>query len=385
MNNFKEVVLLHPPKGPFIYRRMVDEIPLGISKGDVVRVINKNGEIFGYSFYNPSSQITFRLITRTSDKNFNINNYLEERIKKAIDFRKKFNLPSQLTNAFRLVYDFADGLCGLVVDIFKDICVCEIYSYGFYNLRDEIEKILKKNLGDVKVVFTASSYTMTMEKFKIEEIKLPPVKISENGVIFEVHPGGGYKTGFFCDQRENRFYLTNFVRDKDVLDLFSYTGGFGIYAKKFGARNVVCVELDSDAVRMGKRNANINNLKIDYVCTDAFTYVRQMISNNKKYDIVILDPNKFINSREKKEEGIKKYTDINSLALNLVKTDGIFVTCSCSGLLSMDEFVEIVKRASSISKRVVRIFRKTYAGVDHPFMVNWPEGEYLKVLWCNVE
>jgi len=385
MSDFKEVVLLHPPKGPFIYKRMVDEIPKGILKGDVVRVLNKNGEIFGYSFYNPSSQITFRLITRTLDKNFNINEYLEERIRKAIDFRKKFNLPSQLTNAFRLVYDFADGLCGLVIDVFKDICVCEIYSYGFYVLKDEIEKILKKNLGDVRVVFTASSYTMTMEKFRIEEIKIPPVKIFENGVIFEVYPGLGYKTGFFCDQRENRFYLTNFVKDKDVLDLFSYTGGFGIYAKKFGARNVVCVELDSDAVRMGKRNANINNLRIEFVCADAFTYARQMIVNKKMYDVVIVDPNKFINSREKKDEGIKKYIDINALSLNLVKKGGILVSCSCSGLLSMDEFVDVIRKASSISKRMVRIFKKTYAGVDHPFMVNWPEGEYLKVVWCSVE
>jgi 23S rRNA (cytosine1962-C5)-methyltransferase len=385
MSDFKEVVLLYPPKGPFIYKRMVDEIPKGILKGDVVRVLNKNGEIFGYSFYNPSSQIVFRLLTRSFEKDFNLSKYIEERIEKSIEFRKRFNLPSKSTNVFRLIYDFADGLSGLVVDVFDNVCVCEIYSYGFYNLMDELERILKKFLGNVKVIFTASSYTMTMEKFKLNENPKMRVKVFENDIAFEVYPGLGYKTGFFCDQRENRLYLTNFVRDKDVLDLFSYTGGFGIYAKKFGARNVVCVELDNDAVRMGKRNANINNLRIEFICADAFTYVRQMIVNKKMYDVVIVDPNKFINSKEKKDEGVKKYVDINALSLNLVKKGGILVSCSCSGLLSMDEFVDVIRKASSISKRMVRIFKKTYAGVDHPFMVNWPEGEYLKVVWCSVE
>jgi len=385
MSHFREIVLKHPPKGPFIYKRMIDNIPNDISKGDIVRVLNKNGEIFGYSFYNPSSQIIFRLITRSSNKDFDIYNYIEERIKQASKFREKFKLPSDKTNAFRLIYDFADGLCGLVVDVFNDIYVCEIYSYGFYRIREEIEKIIKKIFGDVKVIFTASSYTMNMEKFRIDENYNIKTKILENDIIFEVYPGRGYKTGFFCDQRENRLYLTNFVYDCDVLDLFSYTGGFGIYAKKCGAKNVVCVELDEESVKMGKRNANINNLKIDFVLADAFSYIRQMISNKKTYDIIILDPNKFINSRERKEEGIKKYIDINSLALNLVKRNGILVTCSCSGLLSMDEFVGIVRKASSISKRIVKVFKKSYAGVDHPFMVNWSEAEYLKVLWCSVE
>ncbi|HOJ86966.1 MAG TPA: RsmD family RNA methyltransferase, partial [Elusimicrobiales bacterium] len=150
---------------------------------------------------------------------------------------------------------------------------------------------------------------------------------------------------------------------------------------RYGAKEVTCVDLDEWAVSQVKRNANLNNLRINAVRSDAFTYMRQMIENSKLYDIVILDPNKLITSRENKEEGVIKYIDLNKLALKLVKPGGIFVSCSCSGMLSMDEFVGVIKKSASISKKLVKIFKKTGASIDHPFSVNYPEGEYLKVIW----
>lgn len=379
-----DVKLKHPPKGPIIFKRMVDNTNISAKKGDVVRLISKNG-IFGYAFFNPDSNIVFRLITRTENENFDLDGYIYKSIKKASDFRKRFNLPSDLTNSYRLIYDWGDGLSGLVCDIFNCVAVFELYSYAYYMRMDFLKKILKEVLNIDDIFFVSSSYTQTMERFKLNNGGVKKIKIKENGISFEVIAGEGYKTGFFCDQRENRFYLTNFVNGKRVLDLFSYTAGFGIYAKRYGASEVRCVELDEDACKMAKRNANINSLKIDLINTDAFNYLRQMISNGEKFDVIVCDPYKFISSRENKEEGLKKYHDINRLVFEVVGSGGVVVSCSCSGLLGFDEFVSVVRSAASSAKRIVSIFKKTGAGPDHPFMVNYPEGEYLKVLWCFVE
>lgn len=379
-----EAKLKHPPKGPIVFKRMIENSSLSAEKGDVVRLVSRNG-IFGYAFYNPDSNIVFRLITRSDSENFNLEGYLYNSIKKAVFFRRMFNLPSQLTNSYRLIHDWGDGLSGLVCDVFNNIAVFELYSYAYYIRRDLLKDILKEIIIFDDVFFVSSSYTQTMERFKLDSGKAKKIKIRENGIVFEVIIGEGHKTGFFCDQRENRLYITNFVANKKVLDLFSYTGAFGIYAKKYGANQVRCVELDDDACKMAKRNANINSLKIDVIKADAFNYLRQMKSNNEKFDVIVCDPHKFISSRENKEEGLKKYHDINRLVFELINNGGILVSCSCSGLLSFDEFSNIVRSAASSAKRIVKIFKKTGAGPDHPFMVNYPEGEYLKVLWCFVE
>ena len=202
--------------------------------------------------------------------------------------------------------------------------------------------------------------------------------------MFEVNLRAGFKTGFFCDQRDNRAFAASFAKDKTVLDLCSYTGGFGIYAAKAGAKSVTCVELDQGASAQCKRNANINQVRVDCVCGDAFMYMRQMIANKKQYDMVILDPYKLIASRDDYEYGLFKYRDFNRIALSLVKPGGIFITCSCSGLVDMKEFNWIVRGAGHAAGRKLQILRKSGAGGDHPVAAEYPEGEYLKCITCRV-
>jgi len=194
----------------------------------------------------------------------------------------------------------------------------------------------------------------------------------------------GYKTGFFCDQRENRLYASQFAAGRKVIDLCAYTGGFGVYAAKAGAESVTCVELDPEASEQSKRNANINKVKIDAVCADAFTYMRQMIELKRKFGLVVLDPYKLVSSREERDKGIFKYRDFNRIALALVEEGGVFVTCSCSGMVSMDEFSFIVRGAAANAGRRVQIFKKSGAGPDHPVAADYPEGEYLKAVWARV-
>jgi len=204
-------------------------------------------------------------------------------------------------------------------------------------------------------------------------------------VHFETDLKSGYKTGFFCDQRENRLFAATLASGKNVLDLCSYTGGFGIYAAKLGgASSVTSVELDPGASEMSKRNANINKVKIDSVCADAFTYMRQMLELKRRYGMVVLDPYKLVSSREERDKGIFKYRDFNRIALSLVEEGGIFVTCSCSGMVSMDEFSFILRGAASNAGRKVQILKKSGAGPDHPVAADYPEGEYLKCIFCRV-
>lgn len=380
------VKLSHAPAGPNAFRRMIESIDRNAEPGDLVAVYDKNDNVYGVGLFNPHSQITLRIITRANPEEFKIEEFLRAKISGAIALRKDILKLFERTNACRLVHDYGDGLPGLTADMYGDHIALEYYSFGMYKLTEKIEEAFKEFFPNAIFHRRATAYTQEMEGFELphDENKMAKTRITENGVMFEVNLNAGFKTGFFCDQRDNRQYVANLASGKRVLDLCAYTGGFGIYAAKAGAYEVTCVELDPEASVTSKRNANINKVKVDSVCADAFTYMRQMIENKKKYDIVILDPYKLVASREEREKGIFKYRDFNRIALSLVEKGGIFVTCSCSGMVSMEEFSWILRGASQASGRHVQMLRKSGAGADHPVMTSYPEGEYLKCIVSRV-
>ncbi len=200
------------------------------------------------------------------------------------------------------------ALPGLVVDKYGDNIVLEFYSFAMYRLASFLEAAFREHFPKAVFHHRASSYTETMEGFTLKPSAAPnkTVRIIENGVLFEVDLAGGHKTGFFCDQRDNRLHASTLAAGRSVLDICAYTGGFGLYAAKLGgAKDVTCVELDPEASSLSKRNANINGVKIDAVCSDAFPYMRQMALNSKRYGLVILDPYKLVASREDRERGIE--------------------------------------------------------------------------------
>lgn len=255
-----------------------------------------------------------------------------------------------------------------------------------FNQADRLERLLKAQFPTATFVRRASEHTESMEGFKVKVKMGPPprLRVKENGVTFEVTPSGGYKTGFFCDQRDNRLAAAQLAAGKRMLDVCGYTGGFALHAKKAGASEVRSVELDPEASAQAKRNANINNLRIDTVTVDAFPYLRQAAFNAEQYGVVVLDPYKFIASKEAYGLGRKKYLDINRLGMSVTAPGGVLVTCSCSGLLPWDDFQQVIRTAAGSAGRRVQIFRKSGAGPDHPVAADHPEGEYLKVLWCRV-
>jgi 23S rRNA (cytosine1962-C5)-methyltransferase len=377
------VKLRSAASGHQLYKRMLDVVDPRARPGDVVMVYDKSDAPYGLALYNPRSLIALRLMHR-GKYDGDLDQFFAEKIKAAFALREEFQL-SKTTDAYRLVHDNGDGLPGIVIDRYSDVFVLDYYSLGMFHQSARVERAIKALVPEAVFVKRASEHNQSMEGFTIKEG--PPLKrrIQENGVAFEVMPSGGYKTGFFCDQRDNRLAFAQLARGKRVLDVCSYTGGFGIYAMKLGgAREATCVELDSDNVAMLKRNANINNARIDAVCVDAFPFLRQTAINNDLRDLVILDPYKLIASRETYDFGRKKYQDLNRLGMSCVAKGGLLVTCSCSGMLPWHEFQQIIRTAAGAAGRRVQILRKSGAGIDHPVAADHPEGEYLKVLWCRV-
>ncbi len=370
--------------GPTVFKRMIGEADPRARPGDIVAVYDKSGAPYGVALYNPKSLIALRLLTRGVGS-FEAEAFFQERIDAAVRFRHDdLRLPER-TDAYRLVHDQGDGLPGVVIDKLGDFVVIEVYTLAMFKQQARLERALRKHFPSAKYVVRANEYTQKMEGFEIKAMAPAKGRVQENGVLFEVTPTAGYKTGFFVDQRENRLAAAELCRGRSMLDVCSYTGGFGIYcAKRGGAKDVTLLELDPEASALSKRNANINQVKVDAVCVDAFVYLRQKAQSEQKYGFVVLDPYKLISSRENYDFGRKKYIDFNRLSLSLVEPGGILVTNSCSGLLQWTDFQQIVRTAAGSAGRRVSFFRKSGAGADHPYAVDYPEGEYLKTLWCRV-
>src|SRR5947208_6635697 len=205
----------------------------------------------------------------------------------------------------------------------------------------------------------------------------PPGIIKEHGVRFRVAPGSKHKTGFFVDQRDNRKALAELSRGRRVLDLCCNTGGFAVYAKVLGAaEEVVGVDLDEQVIALAKQNANLNQARMRFVQADLFAWLREVLPTGQRFDVVVLDPSKQTRDREEVGFALKKYFDMNRLALQAVAPGGIYLTCSCTGLVGEEDFLEMLRRAAWQAGRTVQVLHVGGAGADHPFLIHVPEGRY---------
>src|SRR5690606_20767599 len=243
----------------------------------------------------------------------------------------------------------ADQLPGLVADKFGKVLSLEITTLAAWQRLDAWIPALHEAFGTESVHVRVDPDLARIEGIPSSHHPLSqkqrPLKIREHGITFEIDPSGGHKTGFFCDQRENRRKFAALASGRSVLDLCCYTGGFSVNASLAGATDVTAVDLDEKAVEMAKRNANINRQRIKFTHADAFTWARTMIDNGRRWDLVIADPPKFIHGKDD-QIGHNKYHDLNKLALQLVEPGGLFVTCSCSGMLAAQDFDNLVIAAA---------------------------------------
>lgn len=374
---------------PFVYRKMIigPVGPIRPRDGDLVRVVDRDGLPIGHGLWNARSQINLRILSAGVEVPGPA--FWEGQLDRAVALRRDLLKLDEDTNAYRVVHAEADGLSGLILDRFDDVLSAEIFSLGIYQRIGPILERAAARVGTKHFRVHVDERIALAEDFPGRPVatpKLPPrVTIRENGVRFRVQFQGGHKTGFFCDQRENRLALTRFTPGRTVLDACCYTGGFGLYALvKGGATEVTSVDLDEKAVALARENANANQVRPTFVHADAFGYMRQMAANGRTFGVVVLDPPKLIPGRLDISAGKRKYFDLNVLALNCVEPGGILLTCSCSGLLPIEEFVILLRAAARKAGRAVQMLALTGASADHPVGLEALEGAYLKAVWLRV-
>jgi 23S rRNA (cytosine1962-C5)-methyltransferase len=365
---------------------MVEKPTDRIPPGTIVDIVDRDSQWVGRGFFNWHSRISLRLLTAKPEEAIDAD-FFARRIERAIELRCKLLNLDAVTNAYRLVFSEGDGLTGLVVDRFGSTIVVEFFSAGMFRVRQILLDILAKHFPDSKFYWFAEEHVQKQESFDVHAIEPPPPGIIiENGLRFRVAPGSKHKTGFFVDQRDNRKFLASFCAGKRVLDLCCNTGGFSIYAKALGqAEEVVGVDLDESALELAKQNANLNQAKVRFVQADLFSWLRDVRPAGQPFDVVVLDPAKQTRDREEIDFALKRYFDMNKLALQAVAPGGIFLTCSCTGLISEEMFLETLRRAAWQVGRTLQIIQVAGAGSDHPFLVHVPEGRYLKAVFCRVD
>lgn len=370
---------------PWIFQKMVEKPAERLPPGSVVDIIDRDNTWVGRGFYNGHSRITLRLLT--SDKEEQIDPaYFQRKITQAVELRRKLLKLDDVTNAYRLIHSEGDGLSGLVVDRFGSMIVVEFFSAGMFRQRQTIMDCLAVHFPESAFYWFAEEHVQKQESFDCHTPEPPaPGVITEHGLRFRVAPGSKHKTGFFVDQRDNRKYLAGFCQGKSVLDLCCNTGGFSVYAKALGgAEEVVGVDLDEQVIALAKQNANLNQARVRFVQGDLFTWLRDILPSGQRFDVVVLDPSKQTRDREEIDFALKKYFDMNKLALQAVAPGGIFLSCSCTGLISEEMYLETLRRSAWQAGRTLQILKITGAAADHPYLVHVPESRYLKAVFCRV-
>lgn len=384
-----------------------DESATAAPAGDPPRPFGRNEReeerLLGYGFFNPKSEILVRIVRKGEELPDEA--YFDGVLDRAVRLRRDLLQLDTVTDSYRVVHAEADGFSGLVVDRFGDVLSAEAFSLGMYVRARAMLELLHRRLGTKHTLVRPSPHFESQEGYDAPVVaseELPrQVTIVEHGVRFRVRFEGGHKTGFFCDQRDNRRRLAELARGRAVLDLCCYSGGFAVAAKKGGATAVTAVDLDAEPIALAKENANLNQVRVDFAQADAFAYLRDRLKHGERYDVVVLDPPKLIRSRLEFEEGRRKYFDLNRLALQIVKPGGLFLTCSCSGLMPEDEFGKLVfqaarqagaelpeKTATGRPKHAARelsILARSGAAGDHPVNPHVPETAYLKAIWARVD
>lgn len=371
---------------PWIFQKMVEKPVAKPKPGTIVDIVDVTGTWVGRGFYNGHSRIALRVLTENPDEAVD-QTFFAARIRAAVALRRDLLRLDEVSDAWRVVHSEGDGLSGLVVDRYGDLLVVEFFSAGAFRHREWIYAALREAFPDCRFYSFAEEHVQKQESFDFRAPDAPaPSVISEYGLKFRASPGSGHKTGFFADQRDNREFLSRFTAGKRVLDICCNSGGFAIYAKARGeAEEVIGIDLDEEILEIAEKNARLNNVKVRFVQADLFPWLRDAGARGEQFDVVILDPAKLTRDRDQVIPALKKYLDMNKLAMSVVKPGGILLTCSCTGLVSEEQFLDMLRRAAFYAGRTVQILKVAGAGGDHPFMAHVQESRYLKAVFCRVE
>lgn len=371
--------------GYWVYDNEIQTIMGNFDDGDLVIVRDFDGYPMGKGFINTKSKITVRIITRNPNQDID-EEFLYQRIENAWDYRKK----TVDTGSCRIIFGEADFFPGLVIDKFSDVLVVESLCLGIDKFKSVIVDMLKTILTEdgihIKGVYERSDAKVRekegMQRTKgfIGEEFDTMVQIEENGVKYMVDVKDGQKTGFFLDQKYNRLAIQRLCRGAEVLDCFTHTGSFALNAAIAGAEHVIGVDASQLAVDQATHNAILNGVedRVEFVCEDVFELLPRLEKEDKKFDVVILDPPAFTKSRSSIKNAVKGYREINLRGLKLVKEGGFFATCSCSHFMDYELFTKIIHQAASNVHKKLRQVEFRQQAPDHPILWSADESYYLK-------
>ena len=374
---------------PWIFSGAIRHMDDGIEEGEIVNVYTYSNDFIAVGHYQIGS-ITVRVL---SFSNIEINHdYWCKRLDAAFKMRQSIGIADSLeNNTYRLVHGEGDFLPGLVIDCYGETAVMQAHSVGMHVCREDICRALIEVMGGrIKHVYYKSETTLPYKAELGQENGFIYGKTEndvalENGLKFHVDWLRGQKTGFFVDQRENRSLLEHYAKDKSVLNMFCYTGGFSVYAMRGQAKLVHSVDSSAKAVELTNRNIELNfpgDTRHEAFCEDAFKY---LANHDDKYDLIVLDPPAFAKHRSALRKALSGYTRLNMNGLQHIKHGGILFTFSCSQVVSKDNFRNAVFAAAVQVGRKVRILHQIHQPADHPINIYHPEGEYLKGLVLYVE
>ncbi|MGE3800829.1 MAG: class I SAM-dependent rRNA methyltransferase [Candidatus Kapaibacterium sp.] len=369
---------------PWVFSGAVKSHPKA-ALGEIIAVKTNHDQLLGYGFHNPNSRIICRLFEFTSKEREFDRGYWIGKIRSAWELRQRF-LPTD-TNCFRLLHAEGDFLPGVIADVYGDVLVLQILTKGGELILDHLLDGFQE-IGFQNIYLKNKEAAERFEHVDLENGWLrgegnTERVVREHGLEFRVDFGSGQKTGFFLDQRENRLLLQNVSRDARVLNAFSYTGGFSLYALAGGATVVDSVDVSSDAVALADENVrrNFPDAQHNAIVADCFEFLR---GEGDLYDIVVLDPPAFARTPKAVQRASRGYKDLNLHGIKRLRPGGLLFTFSCSGVVDRDLFRKIVFGAAADAGRDVRILHQLSQPFDHPINIYHPEGEYLKGLVLEV-
>ncbi|MGZ3625056.1 MAG: class I SAM-dependent rRNA methyltransferase [Ktedonobacteraceae bacterium] len=376
----------------WIFSGALQQPPNWIEPGGLVDVKSSTGQFVARGYYNPRTDIAIRLLTRNREQTID-GDFLRQRIRSAADLRKVFDLDK--TNAYRLINSEGDGLPGLIVDRFAEILVAQIHTAGMERMRTQIIDALLAETDTRGILLRNDSQSRRREELALEEPRVATgavplqVTVRENNVLFYVDPWQGQKTGFFLDQRDKRESLCKYTRAKRVLNCFSYSGSFSVYAALTSEKTQVTnVDISTPAIEAARENFILNGLDPNhhlFLAADVFDYLEQARETGELFDVVVLDPPAFAKTQSARNQALKAYRRLNTLGMQVLRPGGILLTCSCSGVIGMDDVLGALSQSAQRLHRTVQLLETYTHGVDHPINLAMPETSYLKAVFCRVE
>ena len=370
---------------PWIFPKAIARQAGNVVTGELVDVVDADGERLGVGVYNEHSLYRIRMLAYAFESvdMESINALVTHRLKLASQLRRCINLPNKQTSAYRLFNSEGDGLSGLTIDAFNKVCVVSSTAFWVQAHKDMICRAIQELMSFENIIWSAQAKSLKQDGWQqvSDDVGFGAEDVLEAGVAFHVDFSNKQKTGLFLDQRENHQRIAALAQGKRVLDLYSYTGGFALHAAKAGAASVTAVDSSSQAIMLAKKNAQLNHLEaIEFIEADA----RDYLVKAGDYDLIVLDPPKLVPSQRHLQQAKNYYRFLHREIFKYMNSGSLLMTCNCSSALSTQEFTELVSAQAMAAGKIVRILGVFGPASCHPTLVSFPEGNYLTAVLLAV-